>query len=198
MIEIAIELRNGGRNEDRAATFSNADTAVFVLADGAGGVGSGARAAEVVVYEAQALIHGHHKSALAALAAAETRIEAFGGMSTGIIVLLRHGQLTGVSCGDSKAWLFSKNRVLELTSNQIRKPLLGSGGTLVEFGPEPFNGRLLLASDGLVNYAQASKIACNAVLENIHEAATSLAELPRLKSGKFPDDVAILLADASA
>ena len=37
-----------------------------------------------------------------------------------------------------------------------------------------------------------------AVIENIHEAATSLAELPRLNSGKFPDDVAILLADASA
>jgi PPM family protein phosphatase len=198
MIEIVIELRSGSRNEDRAAAFSNADAAVFMMADGAGGVGSGARAAEVVVHETQALVHGHHKSALEALAAAETRIETFGGMSTGIIVMLRHGQLTGVSCGDSKAWLFSKNCVLELTSNQIRKPLLGSGGVLVEFGPVPFNGRLLLASDGLVNYAQASKIAYNAVLENIHEAANSLAELPRLKSGKFPDDVAILLADASA
>ena len=60
MAFIAIELRSGGRNEDRAACYSSADAAVFVLADGAGGVGSGALAAEIVLQEAQALFDGHH------------------------------------------------------------------------------------------------------------------------------------------
>ena len=195
MAVVAIELRSGGRNEDRAACYSSADTSVFVLADGAGGVGSGALAAEIVLQEAQALFQGHHSSALAALHAADARIEILGGMSTGIIVEWRQGKLTGASCGDSKAWLFSKEIVLELTSGQFRKPLLGSGGSPVPFGSESFVGRLLLASDGLVNYAAVSDIASKVVLANIHEAAKSLAELPRLRSGVFPDDVAILLAE---
>lgn len=195
MAVFAIELRSGGRNEDRAACYSNADAVVFVLADGAGGTGSGALAAEIVLQEAQALHQGRHKTPLDALQAADVRIEVLGGMSTGVIVELRHGQITGASCGDSKAWLISNERVVELTSGQFRKPLLGNGGTPVAFGSEPFSGRLLLTSDGLANYAAESKILGNATLENIHEAAKTLAELPRLRSGVFPDDVAVLLAE---
>jgi PPM family protein phosphatase len=196
MAAFAIELRSGGRNEDRAACYTNADATVFVLSDGAGGVGSGALAAEIVLQEALALLQGQHKTAFEALHAAELRIQALGGMATGVIVVLRHGQLTGASCGDSRAWLVSEERTLELTSGQFRKPLLGSGGTPVMFGPEAFVGRLLLASDGLVNYATESKISGNALLPNIHEAAEYLAEMPRLPTGAFPDDVAILLAEA--
>ena len=198
MAVVAIELRSGGRNEDRAAFYSNSDIAVFVLADGAGGVGSGAVSAEIVLQEAESLFQGHHKSAFEALQSAEDRIEALGGMSTGIVIELRHGQLTGASCGDSKAWLFGEERVIELTCNQLRKPLLGSGAIAVSFGPEQFVGRLLLASDGLVNYAEAREIAANVARGSIFEAASYLAELPMLKSGAFPDDVAILLAEASS
>lgn len=195
MATVAIELKSGARNEDRAACYSSADVSVFALADGAGGVGSGGPAAEIVLQEAQALFQGHHSSALAALHAADARIEILGGMSTGIIVELRQGKLTGASCGDSKGWLFSKEAVLELTSGQFRKPLLGSGGTPVPFGSKSFVGRLLLASDGLFNYAAPSEIASKVALKSIDEAARSLAELPRLPSGVFPDDVAILLAE---
>jgi PPM family protein phosphatase len=195
MAFVSIELRSGGRNEDRAACYSHADATVLVLADGAGGVGSGALAAEIVLQEAQALFEGQHSSALTALNAANVRIEILGGMSTGIIVELRQGKLIGASCGDSKAWLFSKDVILELTSGQFRKPLLGAGGTPVPFGSESFVGRLLLASDGLVNYVAASEIASKVAIGNIHEAAKTLAELPRLRSGVFPDDVAILLAE---
>ena len=116
-------------------------------------------------------------------------------MSTGVIVELRDGQLLGASCGDSIAWLICNDSVQDLTSAQRRKPLLGNSGTPIAFGPVPFAGRLLLASDGLVNYTSISAIVSAATSSSISDSARLLAELPRLKSGVFPDDVAILLAE---
>ncbi len=59
---VAVEIRSGGRNEDRAAFFESEDAIVIVLADGAGGVGSGAASAEIVVRAAQDLALGLHSS----------------------------------------------------------------------------------------------------------------------------------------
>ena len=196
--KVAIEIRNGGRNEDRAQHFSTSGRSVFVLADGAGGVGGGAIAAEIVVQEAQSLFQQQHKSPYDALVAAEQKLALLGCMSTGVIVELSNGQLTGASCGDSVAWLICQDRVLELSSGQFRKPLLGDGGMPVSFGPVPFVGRLLLSSDGLVNYVRSDAVIRAATHSEIPDAAKALAELPRLKSGAFPDDVAVLLAEATS
>ncbi len=169
-----------------------------MLADGAGGVGGGALAAEIVVQEAQLLLQQHHKSTYAALAAAEQKLALQGCMSTGVIVELINGQLLGASCGDSVAWLICQDRVLELSAWQSRKPLIGDGAMPVSFGPVPFVGRLMLSSDGLVNYVRSDAILRAATHSNIADAAKALAELPRLKSGAFPDDVAILLAELAS
>ena len=195
---VAIEIRSGGRNEDRARYFSTPERSVFVLADGAGGVGGGAIAAEIVVQEAQSLFQHRHKSAYDALVAAEQKLALLGCMSTGVIVELSNGQLNGASCGDSVAWLICQDRVLELSSGQFRKPLLGDGGMPVSFGPILFVGRLMLSSDGLVNYVLSDAIIRAATQYDIADAAKALVELPRLKSGAFPDDVAILLAESTS
>jgi PPM family protein phosphatase len=192
----AIEICNEHRGEDRASQFSVGERIVFVLADGAGGVGSGGAAAEVVVQEAEALANGLHSLAREALSIADSRISGFGGMSTGVIVEVAGGVVSGASCGDSVAWLLAEGVVTELTANQLRKPLLGNGAEPVSFGPAAFSGRLLLASDGLVNYVTRSEIISAARLGGVPSAAKTLVSRARLKSGKFSDDIAVILADA--
>ncbi len=101
--------------------------------------------------------------------------------------------------GDSGAWLIDMNGYHELTQGQRRKPLLGSGPAT----PIPFMARLgaatlLLATDGLLNYAPASGIAELAVTSELAGLAARLAELPRLRSGALPDDLAVVLARAGS
>ena len=190
----AVEVRGGGRAEDRAEVFLRPGHAVLVIADGAGGTGSGARAAEAVVAEAQALFNGERASAAMALAHADHGLQGFGGQATGVIVEWRDGQLDGASVGDSVAWLVTGDTCIDLTGAQMRKPLLGDGALPVAFGPVPAHGRLLLATDGLVDHAPL-----DAVLDTVRhhrpgEAAERLVELPRLPNGEWPDDVAVVLA----
>jgi hypothetical protein len=52
---------------------------------------------------------------------------------------------------------------------------------------------LLLASDGLLNYASAERIAACAGGADLDAVARELVDLVRLRSGALPDDVAILL-----
>ena len=195
-VRIAIELRSGGRAEDRASHFSAHGRHIFVLADGAGGTGSGAVAAEHVVKQAQALLNDSHISLNAALENADIELSRLGGTSTGVIVEALNGFLSGSSCGDSVAWLISTNGVSVLTQRQRRKPLVGDGVQPVSFGPTPFHGRLLLASDGLTNYASTSAIITAALGASLQSSAHALAELPKLAGGSFPDDVAVMLVEA--
>lgn len=194
----AIEIRKGGRGEDRAAHFADNDRHVFVLADGAGGVGGGAFAAECVVRAAEKLASGVYGSAVEALSSVDAELGLHGCLSTGVIVEIQGGKLRGASCGDSVAWLIQGERVLELTERQSRKPLLGAGGAPVSFGSVDFQGILMLASDGLVNYSSRKTIIDSLGVESITAAAKALAELPRLRSGGYPDDVAVILSRTKA
>lgn len=166
---------------------------VFALADGAGGVGRGAFAAERVIAHAEAFARGMHGSPSDALRCADEELSEHGCMSTGIIVAVRDGVISGASCGDSVAWLIHGESVLELSEFQFRKPLLGGGGVPICFASMRLVGTLMLASDGLVNYAPRSLILANAGGDSIAHAAIALAELPRLRSGVFPDDVSVVL-----
>ena len=193
-LSYAIETRDGGRGEDRAACFRGVGCYVFVVADGAGGVGGGRVAAERVAAAAEELARGVYGSAAEALAQVDAELSILGCMSTGVIVELREGLLRGASCGDSIAWLIASGGVVELTEHQRRKPLLGAGGSPVSFPNTPFRGTLLLASDGLVNYASREAILVKAIGGSIAASAIEVAELPRMRSGKFPDDVAVVLS----
>jgi len=192
---VAIEIRSGGRNQDRASYFSSHDLAVLVLADGAGGVGDGAKAADGIVAEAEALFHGGHNSPVASLERADVVLAREGLLSTGVIVEVRDGRLLGASVGDSVAWLISGKQLKELTSSQRRKPLVGDGAYPVAFAASDLHGRLLLASDGLVNYASRDAIISAANGRDLQISAKRLAELSRLASGDYPDDVSVVLAE---
>lgn len=192
---VAVEVRSGGRNEDRAAWFELRDACVVVLADGAGGVGSGAESAEAVVRAAQDFASGLHSSPEEALAAADREIAASGGLSTGVIAEIRNGQIRGASCGDSEAWLMDDEGAVELTQQQSRKPLLGAGGRVVTFGPVALRGRLLVASDGLTKYVQWSRALARVLEGSPQAAAHALAEMPRLSGGSLQDDVAVIVGE---
>lgn len=196
-LSYSIEIRNGGRGEDRAAHFLARGRHYFVVADGAGGVGGGALAADCVVESAAKLARGEYESPIEALINADSELSRHGCLSTGVIVEIDNGFIRGASCGDSVAWLVHQGTVVELTEQQLRKPLLGAGGKPLAFRRSPFLGTLLIASDGLINYARRTSIISASLGANISSSANVLAELPRLNSGKYQDDIAVILTRAN-
>jgi hypothetical protein len=97
--------------------------------------------------------------------------------------------------GDSGVLGFSKIGVENLTANQVRKPLLGSGSAIpVGFARSQLDGTLLIASDGLLKYTSQEKIAATILAVDFNNAAAKLIELVRYQSGALPDDVSVLLA----
>jgi PPM family protein phosphatase len=194
---VAIEVRSGGLNQDRARHFSGEGRHVLVVADGAGGVGGGSTAAELVLLAAEQYFDRRVATACDALQNADAELFKLGCMSTGVIIEISSGLLSGASAGDSAAWLIGDNEVLELTEAQRQKPLLGDGGISVPFGPIPFRGRLLLASDGLFKYSNRKAVVRAALSADVLASARVLAALPQMASGGYPDDVAVVLVEAS-
>lgn len=194
-VSVAIETRIGAMDQDRCKYIATSNRTVLVLADGAGGVAGGTEAAEQVLRAADGFAEHQYKSALDTLYALDHSISRIGGMTTAVLVEAFSGYISGASVGDSVAWLLGSEGGVDLTQAQYRKPLLGDGAIPVAFGPTQFNGRLLIASDGLVKYVGWETIVQVARIENIWSAAKALVELPRLRSGSFPDDVAVILAE---
>jgi len=101
----------------------------------------------------------------------------------------------GASVGDSGAWLLTPPDFVDLTEDQNRKPLLGSGlAKPVAFGPYSISGRLLVASDGLFKYVACERIRELATTLPLASTAGALVDAARLPSGALQDDVAVIVA----
>ena len=194
-IRSAIEIRDGDRGEDQAGVFRCSSRIVLAVADGAGGTGSGAFAANAVMEEAQALANQERESPAAALMESEQAMYCLGGQAACIILEIANHTIQGASVGDSECWWLVDGGFVDLTAGQTHKPLLGDGAMPVAFGPFPAVGRLLLATDGLFNYADIDHMIEIASGSDIEEAARRLADLPRLPNGEWPDDLGLILAD---
>ncbi|MEM9069852.1 MAG: hypothetical protein AAGE52_15170 [Myxococcota bacterium] len=156
------------------------DALQVALADGAGGSSGGAEAATRAVEtvgDAAALRALDHSIA-----------SSFGGRCTAIwLTLSRSGIVHGLSVGDSEAWCQRGDDWRELTENQQRKPLVGSGKARpVEFAAAA--DLVLVASDGLTRYAKDIR----GILSRPN-AAWNLVGAARLPSGGLQDDIAIVL-----
>jgi serine/threonine protein phosphatase PrpC len=177
---------------------STAGGYLVAVADGAGGTGDGAAAAERVI------------TGLAKLAGAAPTTDWFeallelddellachpGCQTTGVVAYVSAGRIVGASVSDSSAWLISPaGEVTDLTAHQRRRPLLGSGEALpVIFEAELGDGRLILGSDGLFKYAPLEQICSLAMQGSVAEAADALGSCVRLPSGGFQDDVAVVI-----
>ena len=117
------------------------------------------------------------------------------GETTAVVVAVAEGGLVGASCGDSCAWVVQADgRTDDLTARQHRKRRLGSGRAgPVAFARPGLAGTLLVATDGLFNYARPERIVGVALQEDLDGAAMDLIQLVRLPGGGLQDDVGLVL-----
>jgi serine/threonine protein phosphatase PrpC len=196
-------LASGRRDsEDRVEVFerSDGDTLVVVVADGAGGVSGGTFASESLIRTARAVTRDAtfdvYDAALwtALFAEADAALAAkMAGETTGVVVVLGVKGLTGVSAGDSEAWIVTDTSVDNLTADQ-KKDRLGSGRVSpVSFGRPGLDGVLVVATDGLFKYASLDSIAATVRAGDVQHAAERLVALVRLPSGSFQDDAGVVV-----
>jgi serine/threonine protein phosphatase PrpC len=188
-----------GAGEDRAIAIATAKGCLVAVADGAGGSGDGAAAAEsLTAFVANLAAETHATDWCAALRTFDRDLSAHpsGGQTTGVLVFIGGDRISGAAVGDSAAWLLRAGEVVELTEPQHRKPLLGSGATVpVRFECQYCNARLLVESDGLVKYASRDKIHTLGMTGSVEAAVDALSSCVRLPSGGLQDDVAVVIVE---
>lgn len=187
-------------NQDRGEVITIGRHLVLVVADGAGGRSGGAEAAKMAVdmvcrdagglESPEACVH------LLRQLDQTMASDRVAGESTCVVVVVGPEGIFGASVGDSGAWLLGDSHHVNLTSRQVRKPMLGSGGACpVSFRHEPTAGhRLLLATDGLLKYASQERIAETCRTGSPLHIARQLIGLVRYPSGALPDDVTVIVA----
>ncbi|MDB4778104.1 protein phosphatase 2C family protein [bacterium] len=181
--------------EDRVAVFGGEDRTVIVVADGAGGVGSGEIAAETVINEVasgyKTVRSGNEWAGF--LHQIDCRISL--GESTAVVVDIRPYGIAGASVGDSQAWMIADGQIEDLTKEQVRKPLLGSGTARpVAFTYSGLAGSLIVATDVFFNYAKRDQVIRLVSETNFYEVGRRCLEMVRLPSGELWDDVGIVVA----
>lgn len=138
------------RDQDRLGVRAGDHGVVVALADGAGGMAHGDRAADLAV--GRVLVGTMDEAAMIAL---DRDVLQVGGETTLICVTLTSRanatiDVRGVAVGDSRAWARRRGVWMELTEGQHRRRL-GSG----EVRPLAFDlrdvDRVLLASDGMLD-----------------------------------------------
>jgi serine/threonine protein phosphatase PrpC len=173
------------------------EATVLAVADGSGGLGGGAEAAEHAVRmisdAAHAGIAQDPGSWVSLIARIDATPAAGHGQCALVVAAIVGTRIVGASAGDCDAWLVTDG-IQNLTEHQIGKPLVGSGFVVpVGFEAELGKGTLLLASDGLLKYARRNQIAALMRGADFQAVPQQLAQLLRLRSGELPDDLAIIV-----
>ncbi|MBN8611797.1 MAG: hypothetical protein J0L92_14475 [Deltaproteobacteria bacterium] len=160
------------RDQDRLGVRASHRGAIVALADGAGGMAHGERAAELAI--ARVLEGPMDEATILALDRDVMRV---GGETTLICVTLTSRanatiDVRGVAVGDSRAWARCRGVWMELTEGQDRRRL-GSG----EVRPLAFalraTDRVLLVSDGMLDLVEED------VLLTLDSLAELVARVPR-------------------
>ena len=182
------------RCEDRVAVIQADQRTVIVVADGAGGTGAGDLAAESVIGEIESNYATIHSANDWADLLRQTDMQISVGESTVVVVDVRPYGIAGASVGDSQAWIIRDGEIADLTKNQIRKPLVGSGMCQpVAFKHQPLAGLLIVATDGLFDYAKRDQIIRLVGQSEFYEIPRKFIELVQLPSGEMWDDVGIVI-----
>lgn len=186
--------------DDRARVVVGAGWLLACVADGAGGTGGGARAAQDVVDELsrfQGRAPPGERDLLRCLLALDTRLSTTGGQTTAAIAVVTEFLVYGVSVGDSEILYLASDSIERLTSRQQRKPLLGSGQAKVTgFGSVAQPGaRLLLATDGLFTFAPRAVIEQTLRAADFDAIAPRLVQAAQLPTGALSDDVAVVVVE---
>ncbi len=178
--------------EDQVAVFTTESRTVVVVADGAGGTGDGEAAALAVIREIENEYLSIHSAIEWASLLRQVDCRIGVGETTAVVVDIRSIGLAGASVGDSRAVLIYDGNMKELTVQQNRKPLLGSGrAEPVGFVSSSLTGVLVVATDGFFNYAKPREIQKLIATSNFQALPRLCIEMVRLPSGGFWDDVGI-------
>jgi len=188
-------------NQDRAAVIESPHGILLIIADGAGGMSGGEKAAEFVIQgiKEQFVSEEAFSNPLTwynILNQADhlLYVHPLAGETTAVVVAISDGFICGASVGDSSAFLLQDNIDIELTAKQWQKPRLGSGIAIpTTYGPIPLTGILLLATDGLMKYAPPAKIRDIVLNNHVESVANQLIESVRYPSGNLPDDVTVIV-----
>jgi len=159
----AVLASRPGQGQDRVAIVRVRGGYVVAVADGAGGLGGGAKAADRALRDVAA----HARTDLvqepqawtSLLEGTDAALASAGGQCAIVLASVIGTRIVGASVGDCGAWLVD-DTTTDLTAKQFRKPLLGSGASsAVPFEAELNPGAtLLLASDGLLKHAPHDRI----------------------------------------
>ena len=198
--------QSSNRGQDCVSIFEVNDRIIIMLADGAGGYKGAKQVSEKYISLMQEKLNSDSISEdplvlerIMKNIDIELLRHSNGSETTAIIVIVKDSKVWGASVGDSKCWLFNKEFNYELTANQYRKPLLGSGKAIpVGFGIFELNGFIVVGSDGLFNYTSIDRIKNSLNSETIDNVSDSLINLVRLPSGKLHDDCSVVVYQKGA
>jgi len=199
--------RASGRaqSEDRLLVQELPIGLIVIVADGAGGISGGARAAELFIEHVRSRVASALFEASAEQAWADLLLDAdhkvaadpTAGETTGIALLVANAGITGASAGDSEAWIVGQEGADVLTTAQKRKRLGTGKAVPLAFHRASWCGTLMVATDGLFAYAQ-SEVLCEILDgDDLQAAAHRLVASVQLPSGGFPDDVTVALVRGS-
>lgn len=192
-------------SEDRARVWTLPDgSLVIVVADGAGGIGGGARAAEMVVEGLVAAVAEGSGDVdwIQVLSDLDVVLEADRDAGESTVVVARislDGSIEGASCGDSTAWRVGDDRrVDDLTGDQHRKRRLGSGRAVpLAFSRTGSKGWLVVASDGLFGTTPDETLVQALLGAQTADPAQVLVAAAKTPRGTWLDDVVVVVVGVS-
>lgn len=193
--------------EDRAAVFEVAGALVVVVADGAGGIAGGAVASDALV---SAVRQRSLEPAfdpwsrggwcdLLERVDRELVLSREGGETTALVLVVGACGVLGVGSGDSETWSVDEEHVDRLTEGLDRARLGHGRARPTSFHRGATAGTLLVATDGLFKHAsERAIVACVRGSSPLGATADALVELPRMRTGIYPDDVALAIVRRAA
>jgi serine/threonine protein phosphatase PrpC len=191
-----------GATEDRATVVPIDVGWLVCVADGVGGIAGGAKAADLFVAGVQrtACRAGFDLTSPAAWIALlqdldhEIAVDPMAGETTGIALAVTSGLIVGASCGDSRALLSTSTGWQDLTSQQRRKPRLGTGQACALPFTAEAHGTLVVGTDGLFDYIKLDDISRTVLhASESEDAADGLIRLVLDRYRTPPDDIAIVV-----
>lgn len=184
-------------NDDAILCGENKHGRYFLLADGVSGQGHGQEAAMALVQTVQAglaQMDTVDKRGLCQLTSmADLAVQATGGQTTAVIVQETVDGRIGCSVGDSMAMTLNADSHHELTSDQKRRPLVGSGRCEPVAWRDRSKDILLLCSDGVHGHLSLRAIVDRVRAFPAHVAANYLIADLYTRYGNLPDDTSIVI-----
>ncbi len=181
------------RCQDRVKVIDLDNGVVIAVADGAGGTGAGEEAAETVIREVSAVASLEHDARAWCEILTQIDCRIGDGESTCAVAAWSAEGIVGASVGDSRAWLLENDELIDLTTGEFRKPLLGTGEARpVGFTHPLSHGLLLVCTDGFCNYIRRERLLQEILWIDFAVLPRKLVEMVRLPSGELWDDIGIV------